>query len=54
MSAKRIVPIHHSSIPGLPGKPEEFANLACFLVSDAGSYVTGCAINVDGGRTPVV
>ena len=25
MSAKRIIPIHHSSIPGLPGKPEEFA-----------------------------
>ena len=39
---------------GRIGKPEEFANLACFLVSDAGSYVTGCAINVDGGRTPVV
>ncbi len=39
---------------GRIGEPEEFANLACFLVSDAGSYVTGCAINVDGGRTPVV
>ena len=25
MSAKRIVPVHHSIIPGLPGKPEEFA-----------------------------
>jgi 3-oxoacyl-[acyl-carrier protein] reductase len=36
------------------GKAEEFANLACFLVSDAGSYVTGTAINVDGGRSPVV
>jgi len=39
---------------GRIGEPEEFANLACFLVSDAGSYITGCAINVDGGRTPVV
>ena len=39
---------------GRIGEPEEFANLACFLVSDAGSYVTGCAINVDGGRSPVV
>ena len=25
-----------------------------FLASDAASYVTGCAINVDGGRSPVV
>ena len=33
---------------------EDFANLACFLVSDAGSYITGTAINVDGGRSPVV
>ncbi|MEP4379272.1 MAG: SDR family oxidoreductase [Alphaproteobacteria bacterium] len=39
---------------GRAGEAEEFANMACFLVSDAGSYVTGCAINVDGGRSPVV
>lgn len=39
---------------GRVGEAEEFANMACFLVSDAGSYVTGCAINVDGGRSPVV
>jgi NAD(P)-dependent dehydrogenase (short-subunit alcohol dehydrogenase family) len=39
---------------GRVGKAEEFANLACFLVSDAGSYITGTAINVDGGRSPVV
>ena len=38
---------------GRVGRAEEFANLACFLVSDAGSYVTGCAINVDGGLSPV-
>src|SRR5438477_12866841 len=36
------------------GRAEEFANIACFLASDAGSYVTGTAINVDGGRSPVV
>jgi 3-oxoacyl-[acyl-carrier protein] reductase len=36
------------------GKPEEFANLACLLVSDAGAYITGTATNVDGGRSPVV
>lgn len=39
---------------GRIGEAEEFANMACFLVSDAASYVTGCAINVDGGRSPVV
>ncbi len=36
------------------GTPEEFANLACFLVSDAASYITGTAINVDGGLSPAV
>jgi len=39
---------------GRMGDPQEFANLACFLASDAASYVTGCAINVDGGKSPVV
>jgi 3-oxoacyl-[acyl-carrier protein] reductase len=39
---------------GRMGRAEEFANVACFLASDTASYVTGCAINVDGGRSPVV
>lgn len=39
---------------GRIGTSEEFANLACFLASDQGSYITGTAINVDGGRSPVV
>jgi 3-oxoacyl-[acyl-carrier protein] reductase len=39
---------------GRLGKAEEFAALATFLCSDAGGYVTGTAINVDGGRSPVV
>ena len=39
---------------GRLGESEEFANMACFLASDAGSYVTGTAINVDGGYCPVV
>ena len=39
---------------GRMGRAEEFANVACFLASDAASYVTGCAINVDGGSSPVV
>lgn len=38
---------------GRLGRPEEFANLACLLASDHGSYINGCAINVDGGMSPV-
>ena len=36
------------------GTAEEFANIATFLASDAGSYINGTAINVDGGHCPVV
>ena len=39
---------------GRIGQAEEFANIACFLASDAASYITGTATNVDGGRSPVV
>ena len=39
---------------GRIGKAQEFANIACFLASDAGGYITGTAINVDGGSSPVV
>ena len=37
---------------GRVGEAEEFAALACLLASDAGGYVTGTAINVDGGLSP--
>ena len=39
---------------GRMGKADEFAKIACFLASDAGSYITGTALNVDGGGSPVV
>ncbi len=39
---------------GRMGTAEEYANVACFLASDAGGYVTGTALNVDGGLSPVV
>ena len=34
------------------GTPDEFANLAVFLVSKKASYITGIAIQVDGGKYP--
>ena len=43
------------SIPlGRLGTAEEYANVACFLCSDANGYVTGTAINIDGGASPVL
>jgi NAD(P)-dependent dehydrogenase (short-subunit alcohol dehydrogenase family) len=37
---------------GRLGTAEEYANVACLLASDAGGYVTGTAINIDGGSSP--
>ena len=34
-----------------PGQPDEVANVADFLCSDEGSYITGQTIYVDGGVT---
>lgn len=39
----KIIPFHRG------GKPEEVANVALFLASDASSYVTGSTYTVDGG-----
>jgi 3-oxoacyl-[acyl-carrier protein] reductase len=36
------------------GRPEEFGGTALFLGSDAAGYITGAAINIDGGMCPVV
>ncbi len=36
------------------GKAEEAADLALFLASDRASYLTGCAINMDGGLSKAV
>ncbi len=39
---------------GRVGEAEEVANVIAFLASEAGSYVTGTSINVDGGMSGVL
>jgi len=39
---------------GRVGRAEEFADLGAYLLSDRSSYVTGSAINLDGGTSPVL
>lgn len=44
----RIIPM------GRVGEASEAGDVIAFLCSDAASYVTGTAVNVDGGMSPVV
>ena len=41
------------SLTGIPagryGRPDEFASVTTFMVSERASYVTGSIIRVDGG-----
>ncbi|KIL34374.1 short-chain dehydrogenase [Cohnella kolymensis] len=39
---------------GRIGRTEEAANVITFLVSEAASYVTGTAVNIDGGKAAVL
>ena len=44
-AAVKQIPLGHF------GKPEDVAELAVFLASDRGKYITGQVICVDGGAT---
>ena len=48
MAAGRNVPL------GRVGEPEEAGDVIAFLASDRASYLTGIAVNIDGGGSPVV
>jgi len=43
LKIQRIIPLRRL------GKPEEIADIACFLASDLASYITGETININGG-----
>lgn len=53
-NGRTIEQVREESIAAIPlgrtGKPDELANLAVFLASEAASYITGATIQVDGGK----
>ena len=52
MDKEELVRSRGGMVPmGRPGKPEEIANAALFLLSDEASFITGAALPVDGGIT---
>jgi 3-oxoacyl-[acyl-carrier protein] reductase len=54
ISLDAFIEQHGKRIPlGRMGTAQEFANMACFLASESGSYIAGAAINIDGSLSPV-
>ena len=57
-SGQPIGDVYRAMATGIPlgrvGRSDEFADLAAYLLSTRSSYVTGSAINLDGGASPVL
>ena len=52
LAAEQVTTRSVAAIPaGRLGRPEEFGDIAAFLASPRASFITGCAIKVDGGQT---
>ncbi|KQX31967.1 SDR family NAD(P)-dependent oxidoreductase [Variovorax sp. Root434] len=52
---EELLKANEARIPlGRYARPEEVANTAVFLASDAASYVTGALVTMDGALTPLV
>jgi len=55
ISREKVESLEKQAIPlQRYGKPEEFANVVTFLVSDANSYMTGSSFLVDGGKIKAI
>jgi 2,3-dihydro-2,3-dihydroxybenzoate dehydrogenase len=53
ISIEQVTSEEEAAVPlGRFGTPDDIANVIGFLVSDAGAYVTGQRLNVDGGLEP--
>jgi NAD(P)-dependent dehydrogenase (short-subunit alcohol dehydrogenase family) len=44
-----IAPMLRHTVIGRTGRPEDIANLACFLASEESGFITGQVITIDGG-----
>ena len=52
LDKEQLVSRRGGALPmGRPGRPEEIANAALFLLSDEASYITATTLAMDGGST---